>query len=338
MATGSIRPTASIHAAPGTFAGFNTDTATLDGSGTASTIGLDVPIVLSTLNLGVSGAASRLHDRRQRQQHADARPRWQHCRQQRHEFDLRPYRAGRELGGQHDGRRLVATLRQRERGVGGNRLLTLSGNGQLILSGSGNYTGGTTVSSGTLDVTNPSRLVRRFEPDRGQRRRVQPSAWRAVRRGDGRGVARRFARCDVGGGSRTGDAGPVEPWERWQPGLAFGGGENTGTSNQLTGWVEHGRPAHGALCEPVQNSDKRSQGFDSVRNPPFPPRFAPRTLRSSNQQCRRQPQKTVPDMLRQGGAVCPEIPRQSGLFRDIIVDFADVFCSNQAHCWLIGGM
>ena len=41
-----------VHAAPGTFAGFTTDTAVLDGTGTASTIALDVPIVLSTLNLG----------------------------------------------------------------------------------------------------------------------------------------------------------------------------------------------------------------------------------------------------------------------------------------------
>ena len=38
-------------------------------------------------------------------------------------------------------------------------------------------------------------------------------------------------------------------------------------------------PSDGALREPVQNSVTRSQGFDSVRNPPFPQRFAPRTLR-----------------------------------------------------------
>ena len=47
------------------------------------------------------------------------------------------------------------------------------------------------------------------------------------------------------------------------------------------GWVEHGNPVSGALREPVQNIGERSQGFDSVRNPPFPGRFAPRTLRSA---------------------------------------------------------
>ena len=35
----------------------------------------------------------------------------------------------------------------------------------------------------------------------------------------------------------------------------------------------------GALREPVQDNDERSQGFDPVRNPPFSQRFAPRTLR-----------------------------------------------------------
>ena len=37
------------------------------------------------------------------------------------------------------------------------------------------------------------------------------------------------------------------------------------------GWVKHGTPRSGALREPVQNCDTCSQGFDSVRNPPFPP-------------------------------------------------------------------
>ncbi len=36
------------------------------------------------------------------------------------------------------------------------------------------------------------------------------------------------------------------------------------------------------LREPVQNSEKRIQGFDSVRNPPFPQRFASRTLQLMN--------------------------------------------------------
>ena len=39
---------------------------------------------------------------------------------------------------------------------------------------------------------------------------------------------------------------------------------------------------YGALREPVQNSVKRSQGVDSVRNPPFPQRFASRTLQFMN--------------------------------------------------------
>ena len=37
-------------------------------------------------------------------------------------------------------------------------------------------------------------------------------------------------------------------------------------------------PRTGALREPVPNWDKCSRGFDSVRNPPFPGRFASRTL------------------------------------------------------------
>ncbi len=39
---------------------------------------------------------------------------------------------------------------------------------------------------------------------------------------------------------------------------------------------------HGALREPVQNSVPCFPGFDSVRNPPFPLRFAPRTLQFMN--------------------------------------------------------
>ena len=37
----------------------------------------------------------------------------------------------------------------------------------------------------------------------------------------------------------------------------------------------------GALREPIQDSDQRSQGIDSVRNPPDAQRFAPRTLQAS---------------------------------------------------------
>ncbi len=50
------------------------------------------------------------------------------------------------------------------------------------------------------------------------------------------------------------------------------------------GWVKHGSPGNGALREPVQNSDTCSQGFHSATmgtwcpNPPFPGRFASRTL------------------------------------------------------------
>ena len=51
---------------------------------------------------------------------------------------------------------------------------------------------------------------------------------------------------------------------------------STGDLESLKWFVQQGQ--YGALREPVQNSDKRSQGFDSVRNPPFPQRFAPRTL------------------------------------------------------------
>jgi 4-amino-4-deoxy-L-arabinose transferase-like glycosyltransferase len=37
-------------------------------------------------------------------------------------------------------------------------------------------------------------------------------------------------------------------------------------------------PIHGTLREPVEDSEKRLQGFDSARNPPFPQRLASRAL------------------------------------------------------------
>jgi hypothetical protein len=52
-----------------------------------------------------------------------------------------------------------------------------------------------------------------------------------------------------------------------------------GTAGATVGWVKHGPSRNGALREPVQNSDTGSEGIDSVRNPPFPARFASRTLR-----------------------------------------------------------
>ena len=39
---------------------------------------------------------------------------------------------------------------------------------------------------------------------------------------------------------------------------------------------------YGALREPVQNRVKCHQGFGSVRNPPFSPRFAPHALQFMN--------------------------------------------------------
>jgi hypothetical protein len=39
---------------------------------------------------------------------------------------------------------------------------------------------------------------------------------------------------------------------------------------------------NGALREPVRNNETRFQGLDSVRNPPFPYRFASRTLQFVN--------------------------------------------------------
>ena len=50
--------------------------------------------------------------------------------------------------------------------------------------------------------------------------------------------------------------------------------------------IIHGRvggarklPGDGALREPVETTASRYEGLDSVRNPPFPLRFASRTLR-----------------------------------------------------------
>ncbi len=47
------------------------------------------------------------------------------------------------------------------------------------------------------------------------------------------------------------------------------------------GLVKHGR-LRGALREPVQNSVRLYKGFNSVRNPPFSQRLAPRTLQFTN--------------------------------------------------------
>ena len=52
----------------------------------------------------------------------------------------------------------------------------------------------------------------------------------------------------------------------------------------VVGWVKHGPLRNGALREPVKNRGTCSQWFDSATmgtwcpNPPFPGRFAPRTL------------------------------------------------------------
>ena len=327
MATGPM-PTACMPL-PARLADSTADTATLDGTGTASTIGLDMPIVLSTLNLGISGtmagytiAGSGSNTLTSGSIVVTSGT---------HSISAPIMLAGSLAVSMTGGASLqLGDVSESPPGA----VLTLSGNGQLILSGSGSYTGGTTVSSGTLVRGEPHRAVRRFELDRRQQRRRSPSL---ARRADRHARRRRrgLARHDVGGGSRTGNAGALgrsghgsRAWRLAEEGIVA-------TSNQLTvGWVEHGRPPHGALCEPLQNSKTRSRGFDSVHNPPFPARFAPRTPRSSNQHCR---QKTGPDMHRVGVIYTPKYPRKSGLFGGTIVDFADVFCSNQTYRWLIVG-
>ena len=69
--------------------------------------------------------------------------------------------------------------------------------------------------------------------------------------------------------------------------------------------ISHGRVGgarksgiDGALREPVQSSETRYQGFDSVRNPPFPQRFASRTLQVDVQFL------TCEDSLAQGEQLC----------------------------------
>ena len=86
---------------------------------------------------------------------------------QRHECDLRADRAGREPGSEPVGRSFFE-LGNISQGTS-PAALSLSGDGQLVLSGSDNYTGGTTVFGGTLYVTNSQRLARRIGPDRGKR-------------------------------------------------------------------------------------------------------------------------------------------------------------------------
>ena len=122
---------------------------------------------------------------------------------QRHPYDLRPRRAGRELGGQHDGRGFF--------GISGNvsqtrrvSALSLSGDGELILSGTDDYTGGTTVERRDAVRDELQRPSRRDEFDGRCRRCFHLRSFRDRGRLAACGASRRD-RC----GSRTGNLGTV---------------------------------------------------------------------------------------------------------------------------------
>ncbi len=71
-----------------------------------------------------------------------------------------------------------------------------------------------------------------------------------------------------------------------------------------SGRVGGARKIDGALREPAQSGETRSQGFDSVRNPPSSQRFAPRTLQADVPAAERVQFLTCEDSLAQGDQLC----------------------------------
>ena len=90
--------------------------------------------------------------------------------------------------------------------IGNNVALALSGSGELTLSGTNSYTGGTTVSGGTLDIAAPERIVRQRVGDDRRRRAAGFGERRGHRRIACGLVAGRFGRgCPQRGGVGPGD-------------------------------------------------------------------------------------------------------------------------------------
>ena len=144
-----------VHAAPGTFAGFNTDTAVLDGSGTASTIGLDVPVILSTLSLAaggpvtgytIAGGGSNMLTMYQLAGGGSIA-----VSSGSHSISAPVVLAGSLAVSMTGGASLTISGNISESLPG--QALALGGNGLLILTGSNTYSGSTTVDGGTLQVS-----------------------------------------------------------------------------------------------------------------------------------------------------------------------------------------
>ena len=137
-----------MQAAPGSFAGFNNDTATFDGSGTASTIGLNVPVVLGTLNLGASGALAGYTIAGSGSNTLTSGS--IAVSSGTHSISAPVVLAGSLAVSMTGGASLQLAGNLSESVTGSP--LNLSGNGLLILGGSNTYSGGTTVSGGTLQL------------------------------------------------------------------------------------------------------------------------------------------------------------------------------------------
>ncbi len=189
--------------------------------------------------------------------------------------------------------------------ISGPGNLTKSGSGWLGLRGANTYTGGTTISDGILQVLVPGALpdgpliiaaggTVSFNPSLPLLSPLTEDSLDTFLSGDsrmsGNSANSSFSVLPASAVFPAASQSAAEPVPEpdtlllllaaaagllWHVGLAriirrrVGGARNS----QLCG----------ALREPVQNSERHHQGFDSVRNPPFPRRFAPRTLRVHEQ-------------------------------------------------------
>ena len=89
-------------------------------------------------------------------------------------------------------------------------MLALSGNGQLILTGSGSFTGGTTVLGGTLDLASGDALAVGSNLTVGDASVFGfDHSLAGVSLGGARGIVCGFARRGGSGGSRAGHPGTV---------------------------------------------------------------------------------------------------------------------------------
>ena len=144
--------TPSIQAAPGTFTGFNADEAIFDGSGTAATVNLNTPVALGALVLGTSGALTGYTIAGSNSLTLTNGS--VSVSSGAHTISAPVVLAGSLAVSMTGGASLNLSGSVGESVLGSS--LSLSGGGQLILSGPDSYSGGTTVSGGTLQGTTTS--------------------------------------------------------------------------------------------------------------------------------------------------------------------------------------